>query len=61
VTDRLLPLIMVGLGVAMLVRTVTAGGGPLATGVLFGVLFCGAGAARLWLGRRRAGEDDGPA
>jgi len=52
---------MVGLGVAMLVRTVTAGGGPLATGVLFGVLFCGAGAARLWLGRRRAGEDDGPA
>jgi hypothetical protein len=39
------------LGVAMLVRTLASGGGPLATGVLFGVLFCAAGAARLYLAR----------
>jgi len=42
---------MVLLGVAILVRTVAAGGGPLATGVLFGILFCAAGAARLFLSR----------
>ena len=46
-----LSLALVAIGVALLVRTVAAGGGPLATGVLFGVLFCAAGAARLYLAR----------
>jgi hypothetical protein len=45
--------LMVVLGVAMLLRTIAAGGGPLATGILFGVLFVAAGAGRLWVERRR--------
>ena len=46
-----LSLALVGLGVAMLVVTFASGGGPLASGVLFGVLFCAAGLARLYLAR----------
>jgi hypothetical protein len=41
--------LMVVIGVALLVRTLAAGGGALATGVLLGVLFVAAGAARLYL------------
>ena len=37
---------MVVLGVAILVRTLGAGGGPLALGTILGVLFIAAGAAR---------------
>ncbi len=48
----LLSLVLVVLGVAMVVRTVAAGGGPLALGVLVGLLFCGLGAGRLYLARR---------
>jgi hypothetical protein len=44
---------MVLLGLAMIVRTLAAGGGPLAIGLLFGVLFVAAGAGRLWAERRR--------
>lgn len=44
--------ILIVLGCAILVRTVTAGGGPLATGILIGVLFVAAGAGRLWVARR---------
>jgi multisubunit Na+/H+ antiporter MnhB subunit len=51
---RVLSLAMVVLGVALVVRTLTAGGGALALGVLLGVLFVLAGGARLYLqGRRR--------
>ena len=50
----LLSLVLVVLGVAMVVRTVAAGGGPLALGVLVGLLFCGLGAGRLYLARRGA-------
>jgi hypothetical protein len=45
--------LMVVLGVAMIVRTVAAGGGPIAVGVVMGVLFVAAGAGRLWAERRR--------
>jgi hypothetical protein len=45
--------LMVLLGVAILVRTLAAGGGPGAIGVLFGVLFIAAGAGRLYLQRER--------
>ncbi len=48
----LLSAVLVVLGVAMVVRTVAAGGGPLALGVLVGVLFCGLGAGRLYLASR---------
>ena len=49
----LLSSLMVLLGVAMVVRAVAGGGGPLAFGVLIGLLFVAAGAARLWTERRR--------
>jgi hypothetical protein len=45
--------LMILLGVAILVRTVAAGGGALATGVLLGLLFIAAGGGRLWAERRR--------
>ena len=45
--------VMVLLGVAMIVRTLSAGGGPLAVGIVFGLLFVAAGGGRLWAERRR--------
>jgi hypothetical protein len=42
-------LLMVVIGVVLIVRTVVAGGGAIATGILLGVLFILAGAARLYL------------
>ena len=44
---------MVVLGVVMIALTLSRGGGPLAIGILFGVLFILAGGGRLWLQRRR--------
>ena len=49
----LLSVAMVVLGVVMIALTVSRGGGPLAIGILFGVLFILAGGGRLWLQRRR--------
>lgn len=49
----LLQVALIGLGIAMIVRAFSAGGGVLAVGVLVGVLFVAAGAGRLWLERRR--------
>ena len=51
-TGLFLPLVMIVLGVAMVVRAVSGGGGPLALGVLIGVLFVLAGAGRLYVERR---------
>jgi hypothetical protein len=45
--------LMVLIGVALIVRTLAAGGGPLAFGLLMGLLFVAAGAGRLWVERRR--------
>jgi hypothetical protein len=53
-TTRLLSLAMLALGLAMIVRAIAAGGGPLAVGVIFGVLFIAAGAGRLWVAARRS-------
>jgi hypothetical protein len=50
-TTLVLPVLLMLIGVAILVRTLAAGGGPLAYGVLMGVLFIAAGAARLILER----------
>ncbi len=44
---------MVLLGVAILVSTIARGGGPLALGVLLGVLFVAAGVGRLYVERAR--------
>ncbi len=41
--------LMVLIGIALLVRTLIAGGGPIAIGVLLGLLFIAAGGARLYL------------
>jgi hypothetical protein len=43
---------MLVLGLAMIVRALTAGGGPLAVGVVFGLLFVAAGVGRLWVARQ---------
>ena len=43
---------MILIGVALIVRTLAAGGGAVALGLLFGVLFIAAGAARLYAERR---------
>jgi hypothetical protein len=40
------------LGALMVIRAVGGGGGPTAYGVIVGVLFFAAGAARLWVERR---------
>jgi hypothetical protein len=44
---------MVVIGLAMLARTLAAGGGPLAVGTLLGLLFVAAGAGRLYFSWRR--------
>jgi hypothetical protein len=45
--------VLVVLGVAIIVRTLASGGGPLAYGLLMGVLFIVAGVARFAVERRR--------
>jgi hypothetical protein len=47
-----LSILMVVVGVALLVSTVARGGGVLAIGIVFGLLFIAAGSARLYLLRR---------
>jgi hypothetical protein len=49
----ILPIFTVLLGIAIVVRTIVAGGGLLAFGILLGVLFVMAGALRLLLERHR--------
>jgi hypothetical protein len=43
---------MVVIGLAVLVVTLAAGGGPASLGFLMGLAFLGVGAARLWLSAR---------
>lgn len=50
---RVLSGLMILIGAAMIVRTLAAGGGPIALGLLLGVLFIAAGAGRLYVERRR--------
>jgi hypothetical protein len=40
------------IGIAILVATLAAGGGPLSVGVLLGVAFAAIGAGRLWVSTR---------
>jgi hypothetical protein len=42
-------IVMVLIGIALIVRTIVAGGGLAATGIILGLLFVLAGAARLYL------------
>ena len=50
---RVLSGLMVLIGLAIIARTVAAGGGAVALGLLLGVLFVAAGAGRLYAERRR--------
>jgi hypothetical protein len=47
-----LSIAMIVIGVALVVRTLIAGGGGLAVGLLLGVLFVAAGALRLYIQHR---------
>ena len=49
---RVLSALMMVIGVAIIVRTIAAGGGALALGLLLGLLFVAAGAGRLYAERR---------
>jgi hypothetical protein len=42
---------IVVIGIVLVVSTIARGGGPLAIGVLLGLLFVAAGAGRLYLAR----------
>jgi hypothetical protein len=46
---RLLSLLFIVLGLAILATTFANGGGPLSTGTLLGVAFLAVGIGRLWL------------
>ena len=48
---RLTSVLLVVLGLMLVVSTLARGGGPLAVGLLLGVLLAGAGGARLYLSR----------
>jgi hypothetical protein len=50
-TQRVLGGLLSVVGVAMVVATLARGGGPLALGMIVGVLFVALGAARIWLVR----------
>ncbi|HEY1284866.1 MAG TPA: hypothetical protein VGF04_02150 [Solirubrobacterales bacterium] len=49
---RVLSVVFLALGLALLATTLAAGGGPASVGVLLGVAFLAVGAARLWLAAR---------
>ena len=49
---RIFSVTIIGFGFVMLIITLARGGGPLAVGVLFGLLFIGLGAGRLYLSMR---------
>ena len=54
---RLTSFLLVFLGIGIIVRTIDAGGGAAAFGILIGILFVAAGGGRLWVMLRR--EDEG--
>ena len=49
----ILPGLMILIGVGLVVRTILGGGGPVAVGLILGVLFILAGGVRLWAQRHR--------
>jgi hypothetical protein len=49
---RVMSVLMIVVGIALLVRTFAEGGGPVATGIVLGLLFVAAGTGRLYLSSR---------
>jgi hypothetical protein len=54
-STKVLSLVLVVVGVALVIRTVAEGGGAGAVGVVLGVLFAAVGGGRLWIARRSGG------
>ena len=50
-STRVLSALLVGLGLAMVVLALAKGGGPLALGVVLGLMLAAIGALRLWFAR----------
>lgn len=50
---RIFSVTIIGFGLAILIVTLARGGGPLAVGVLFGLVFIALGSARLYLALRK--------
>jgi hypothetical protein len=50
---QVLAVAMIVIGIAMIVRAISAGGGALAVGVVLGLLFAAAGGLRLYAARSR--------
>jgi hypothetical protein len=50
--SRVLPALMVLIGIALIVRTLVAGANGVAIGLLLGVLFIAAGAGRFYVERK---------
>jgi hypothetical protein len=48
-STRIFSVAMIVIGIALIARTLAAGGGAIATGIVLGILFVLAGAARLYL------------
>ncbi|HWF74083.1 MAG TPA: hypothetical protein VG186_12095 [Solirubrobacteraceae bacterium] len=48
-TTRIFSLAMIAIGILIIVRTIALGGGPAATGIILGLGFLAAGAARLYI------------
>jgi hypothetical protein len=55
IRTALFPALMALIGLALIVRTLTAGGGVTSIGLLLGILFLAAGLGRLYLARRWRG------
>jgi hypothetical protein len=51
-STRVMSILMLLIGIALLARTIAAGGGVLSSGVLLGLLFVIAGVGRLYLQSR---------
>lgn len=49
---RILATLLILVGIAVIVRTLVAGGGATSLGIVLGVLFLLAGAGRLWVAWR---------
>jgi hypothetical protein len=50
-STRVLSTLLVVLGLAMVVLSLARGGGPLALGVVLGIMLAAIGALRLWFAR----------
>ena len=52
---RIFSVVVVGFGLAIVVRTLASGGGVASVGLWLGLLFIGIGAARFYIGLRSRG------